>query len=516
MKLNLGCGGDYRQGWLNVDKWPDVRPDLVMDLESFPWTLEDNSADEVLLKHVLTNIGQSSATFERFIQELYRVCRPDALIRIEVTHPRHKDFLSDPSQVRGIIPEMFACFDLRTVELWQANGLPGTPLAKRLRVDFERVDLKYQLSPTWERERAEGRIDTAGIAHAIDTYNNVVESIDIVLRARKPFRPGHALRTVDAVCIDRRGGMGDVLMALAAAKALKALSERSVVVLTAPEFRRLAQACPHVDHVVHDTSALHDLYANVRYHEVGPAAYGLSRFHQVDAYLNAFGVSADADIKNLELNTGEQADEKIARLIDSWPALAPGRRRVLLHAAQGNPNRTWPMARWDALASALVEAGHQVVIIGTTGVADKPAAIPQVDGVLSAVDALDALETVALMRRSDALVSADNGPIHLAGASDIAIVGLFSVVTAACRIPYRHGQAMWRAEEVRPSCKFYPCYHQMHDDAVFAPFMTRIQQGVLMVNELFSNWCSDGGSFSCMKEQITVPMVMDALSRLIG
>jgi hypothetical protein len=34
------------------------------------------------------------------------------------------------------------------------------------------------------------------------------------------------------------------------------------------------------------------------------------------------------------------------------------------------------------------------------------------------------------------------------------------------------------------------------------------------VNEVFGNWCPDGGSFACMKQQITVSMVLAAAQRL--
>ena len=38
MKYNLGCGADYHYGWVNVDRFPDARPDVVMDLETFSGT----------------------------------------------------------------------------------------------------------------------------------------------------------------------------------------------------------------------------------------------------------------------------------------------------------------------------------------------------------------------------------------------------------------------------------------------------------------------------------------------
>ena len=53
MKLNLGCGFDHREGWLNVDSFPECRPDRLLDIEATPWKLPTDGFDEVLMKHVL-------------------------------------------------------------------------------------------------------------------------------------------------------------------------------------------------------------------------------------------------------------------------------------------------------------------------------------------------------------------------------------------------------------------------------------------------------------------------------
>ena len=39
MKLNLGCGFDKREGWLNVDNFTACEPDQLLDIEATPWDL---------------------------------------------------------------------------------------------------------------------------------------------------------------------------------------------------------------------------------------------------------------------------------------------------------------------------------------------------------------------------------------------------------------------------------------------------------------------------------------------
>ena len=69
MKLNLGCGKDYIDGWVNVDLYDDSKCDVVYDLEKFPWPWEDNSVSEILIKHFNSELDFSQLIlfFKRYI-----------------------------------------------------------------------------------------------------------------------------------------------------------------------------------------------------------------------------------------------------------------------------------------------------------------------------------------------------------------------------------------------------------------------------------------------------------------
>jgi hypothetical protein len=83
VRLNLGCGRDYRTGWLNVDFNAGIKLDLRADLfRGVP--LADNSVEEVLLDNVIEHISRERIF--AFLEDLHRVCRRDAMIRIYTPH----------------------------------------------------------------------------------------------------------------------------------------------------------------------------------------------------------------------------------------------------------------------------------------------------------------------------------------------------------------------------------------------------------------------------------------------
>lgn len=80
-KLNLGCGEDYRERYINVDKKPvgDKQVNLEDGLP-FP----DDSVEKIIAKDVLEHIEN----IEYVISEIYRVCKDKAYLFIQVPYYR--------------------------------------------------------------------------------------------------------------------------------------------------------------------------------------------------------------------------------------------------------------------------------------------------------------------------------------------------------------------------------------------------------------------------------------------
>lgn len=185
MRLNLGCGRNKLPGWVNVDHSPACEPDLLLDLEALPWPWPDGSVDEIALHHVLEHLGATTAKYFGVIKELWRVCRDGALVRITVPHPRHDDFLGDPTHVRPITVDGLQLFSRKANEQWIAMKAANTPLALQLGVDFDVVQVETLLEEPWLSLMQSGRMSDEEILKDVRRYNNVIKEQLIVLKAIK-------------------------------------------------------------------------------------------------------------------------------------------------------------------------------------------------------------------------------------------------------------------------------------------------------------------------------------------
>lgn len=183
LKLNLGCGSKRLPGFINVDKFGD--PELRWDLEIFPWPWESNSVSEVHLTHVLEHLGATTDSYLGIIKELYRICQPNALLQIVVPHPRHDDFINDPTHVRAITPANLALFSKHWNRIWIENDASNTPLGVYLDVDLEITNVVNALDEPWASKHQNRLISDAELMQASMQFNNVIKEMKIEVRVKK-------------------------------------------------------------------------------------------------------------------------------------------------------------------------------------------------------------------------------------------------------------------------------------------------------------------------------------------
>lgn len=80
--LNVGCGTDYKKGWINIDNNSDdniEKLDLNWDLRN-PLPFPDNSADFIFNEHFFEHLTVSEG--QTAMRDLKRVLKPGGVMRI--------------------------------------------------------------------------------------------------------------------------------------------------------------------------------------------------------------------------------------------------------------------------------------------------------------------------------------------------------------------------------------------------------------------------------------------------
>jgi SAM-dependent methyltransferase len=187
-RLNVGCGRNILDGWLNLDVAALPGVDLVCDLEtvgSAPIALPDDSVERFLLSHVIEHVRDTLG----LMQELWRVAMPDAIAVVRVPFGGSDDAWEDPTHVRPYFVNSFAYFAQPTY--WRAD---------------------YGYRGDWQPEKVSLAVDKARCAGMtrpelfarIRTGRNWVKEMVCELRAVKPRRePDRALQGAPRIQIVR-------------------------------------------------------------------------------------------------------------------------------------------------------------------------------------------------------------------------------------------------------------------------------------------------------------------------
>ena len=97
--LDVGCGIKKQPGAIGIDRNPASHPDVLVDLDQFPYPFADSSFDRITAIHVIEHLSDVIRTMEEF----HRLLRPGGSLRIETPHytdysswcdPTHKNHLN--------------------------------------------------------------------------------------------------------------------------------------------------------------------------------------------------------------------------------------------------------------------------------------------------------------------------------------------------------------------------------------------------------------------------------------
>lgn len=170
MKLNIGCGNDYRERFINVDISRDVRADNYIDLNTCslanPLPFEDNSFDEILAFNVLEYIPNIFPLLE----ELYRVAKPGCPLIIKAAYD---DYCRDPLLAHNFVPASFYYF----TQPYKTNPAYSA--------DWNVKEIAVLVPPTVARELEKAN---SSLDYAITHLKNIASDHLVAMTAEKPAR----------------------------------------------------------------------------------------------------------------------------------------------------------------------------------------------------------------------------------------------------------------------------------------------------------------------------------------
>jgi len=139
INLNLGGGNTKMEGYLNLDILNLPNVDIVFDIKKgIP--LKDNSVKKIYSSHFIEHIPDTV----KLIEEMYRVCQPNALIQIKTPYFKSDGAFKDPTHVSFFAEKTFEYFDKTNL----ANkNLPDYQTKANLKIE----KINYIWSYKWVR-----------------------------------------------------------------------------------------------------------------------------------------------------------------------------------------------------------------------------------------------------------------------------------------------------------------------------------------------------------------------------
>lgn len=169
MRLNLGCGRDVREGWVNIDCTPMPGVDYVVDFDDKPvLPFDDDSVTYSEGVHVIEHLRDPLP----FMEELWRVTRPGGRAVFRCPYGSTDDADEDPTHVRRMFAGSWGYFG--QPHYWRAS---------------------YGYAGDWQPERVTlfvfpGLQDATDgeLASMVRFQRNVVAEMEASLRCVKPAR----------------------------------------------------------------------------------------------------------------------------------------------------------------------------------------------------------------------------------------------------------------------------------------------------------------------------------------
>lgn len=108
---DIGCGKNKSgKDWFGIDYRKLDGVDLVQDLESFPWAIPSESFNTAVANHVVEHIQPSHGIFISFMNEVWRILKPEGEFLISAPYATSSGMFRDPTHINFINEETWSYF----------------------------------------------------------------------------------------------------------------------------------------------------------------------------------------------------------------------------------------------------------------------------------------------------------------------------------------------------------------------------------------------------------------------
>lgn len=140
-KLNLGCGKDIKEGYINLDSAKIPGVDVVWDIEKLPLPFGDAEFDEVLANDILEHVE-----YIPVLRDILRILKPGGVLKARVPHFTSKNNFADPTHKK--------LFSVVTFDFFSKNPVFGKPKDREYYFDFHfdraaSIHITFEKSSRW-------------------------------------------------------------------------------------------------------------------------------------------------------------------------------------------------------------------------------------------------------------------------------------------------------------------------------------------------------------------------------
>ena len=111
IQLDIGCGRARQPDWVGMDLQDLPGVDIVHDWNDIPWPLPDESCVRAMASHVIEHVPPHNNGFINFMNEVWRVLKPDGQFAIAMPYATSPGMYQDPTHCNFCNERTWLYFD---------------------------------------------------------------------------------------------------------------------------------------------------------------------------------------------------------------------------------------------------------------------------------------------------------------------------------------------------------------------------------------------------------------------